>query len=837
MYERHLDFEADLVLAQDPKTDEKLFSKLLRKHHGDIEMTKALAQNPSCPRQLFTAFWRYIRHIAEKNPAVKKYQAHEHWQNAIRNTPRVRYSPYSSDLHTGYPQIHALLYILEHGDGNYQRLAMAIENIPENLVREQAETKSAPMRKVIAGRQTAPADVFETLSKDSARTVRQVVAANPNAPAEVVANLATDADDAVARAARENPVCPDEAVHQARLAEAGKPSPGDQDFTTLKFSELTRLAANPETDGETLRQLAAHEDPCVRFLAGINPGTPTATLAQLAEDSVTWVRSGAAFNPNTFRETLTTLLSSADPDVQVGLASNPGLPEANQLQLAEIACDKAGQTLANLTRYPSVWAKLAENVEPAKKVKDKTWRHFLVEILKQTAAGKFVGLQHGPKSRNLFAARIAARAETCPAELACHYAYYVFDDYSQNQEAALALLEGKTHVEPVPYRDWKLDKWLSEAYAPGLVSNYYARSDVQKRRTQAASNSTTELLYLLPMVLDDNTVTRKRLAQRKDLNRFMFEILARDEKSGVREAIVNNKHRPKGLLGRLAEDKSTAVRAAVGKRSRGAKLTKTEIVNRGAATERARLAKNSEERALLEELSDDRAMSVRLAVANNRETPSSIMAKLARDKETKVRLAVAGLLADRKALKYLLTDRESEVRLRAAKNWRWRSYEGGKRVYDPEFLAFIADAREAEIRAIAAEHTDDQAVLKKHMNDVSLVTQKLPLNEHFSKADRLTLAKNTDDQDTLSALARNADNVQLFLLAAGKITSSDAAGGVSSNKTMFYRSDVRKVLRNHPLESVRRSIAIAEMRNPATYVAKEMAREAGEWIKKVTGGK
>ena len=54
---------------------------------------------------------------------------------------------------------------------------------------------------------------------------------------------------------------------------------------------------------------------------------------------------------------------------------------------------------------------------------------------------------------------------------------------------------------------------------------------------------------------------------------------------------------------------------------------------------------------------------------------------------------------------------------------------------------------------------------------------------------------------------------------------------------MLNRGGVRKVLCNHPLETVRRSIAIAEMRNPAAYVAKEMAREAGEWIKKVTGGK
>ena len=166
MYERHADFEADVAIAKDPGTDETQFPKLLRKHHGDIDIMTALAQNPSCPQQLYVAFWRYVRPIAAGNPALEKYQAHEKWEIMSERKPYTRYYTWSSDLDPNFPAIHELLYVLEHGDSKYQRYAMALEAIPEQQIREQANSKSAPMRKVIAARKTAPNDVFAQLARD-----------------------------------------------------------------------------------------------------------------------------------------------------------------------------------------------------------------------------------------------------------------------------------------------------------------------------------------------------------------------------------------------------------------------------------------------------------------------------------------------------------------------------------------------------------------------------------------------------------------------------------------------------------------------------------------------
>lgn len=827
MYERQPDFDADLARAKDPKTDSKELSRLASKHFGEIEIARAVAQNPSCERMLFARFWRLDQAMASKNPAAEKYQADPNWQQSIRSDPYRRYR-------ASQPTVYELLWVMNGKDGALQRFVMAFEDISEAVVREHAGAKSAPLRKVIASRKTAPDDVFQTLAKDSAKTVRQAVAANPDAPPHVIATLVNDREDAVADAARTNPACPDEAVHRARLADASRPTAADTDTNSLTFAEATSLAGSSATPTTKLAELAEHEEPCVRFLAGLNLATPTEALTALANDSETWVRASAAFNLNTPSEALASLLSSKLKDIQIGLASNPGLPEEDQLQLAATIGDGPGETLANLTQFPSVWQKLAEKVTPVKKAKDKTWRHYLAEML---ASGdkRFGGLSQGPKSLSLCVTRAAARSEKCPAGLLRHYAHYLFDDYSQNPAAALALLEGKTHVQAAPYADWKVKMWLTEARPPGQVSNYYIKSDDPKRRAQAVSSSTTELVYLLPIVLDDNTVTRKRLAQRGDVNRFICEMLIRDPKSGVREAIAKNKRCPKELLGSLHGDKATTVRAVVNKRAPSAGKSgksKKGIVNQGSATERARLAKNSEDPKLLTELATDRAASVRRAVVENYKTPYAVIGNLASDTDARIREHVARRSHDRDIVTALVGDSEASVRLKAARNGIWYEYaEGNKyQIWDQKFLADIADTSDEALRAIAAEHTDDKSLRIQFIKDMPVVTQKLATNRHMDIKEKLALANYTDDQDTLGALAHRTKSEELFILAAQKITSNHVNDPIRCHQEMLLRPNVQDALCTHPLPVIRRAVAWKKPLSPKA--AKILAQDPEEWVRR-----
>lgn len=810
MYERKADYDADLATVNDPATDAATLDTLLSKHHGEMEIAEAVARHPACSFRTVVQFWRFARHLVESNPSLPEHQKNQNWEQSARREPTTNNSRWSSEISMFEPEIYRLLWVMENGKSAYQRQVMEVEAIPEYVIREHVGSKNAALRKSISRRKTAPDDIFEQLARDSAKTVRETVAANPKVPPAIIAMLAADKEASVAEAARNNPACPDDAVHRARLADATKLTAATT-VDDMSFHELIRLAGNEETPADTLAELAGHEVGCVRFLAGFNRKSPAKVLEKIAADKEPWVQAGAAFNPNTPIAALQALISSNDKEVLTGLASNPSLDESSQLKLAESDCDLATYTLANLTQHPSVWQAFAKQAQPVKQRKYKTWRNFVDEALKDN----FVGLTQGLKSQMLAVARIAARSEKCPPRLIGHYAYYLFDDYRQNPATALALLEGKTHVKPKVYKDWKIDMWLSERRAPGHVSNFYIRSDEEKRRLKAISSPSAQLVHVLPLLLTVGTVDRKRIAERGDLNRFAFEVLLRDEKSGVREMAAKNKKCPKGLLKIVKGDKATTVRSAASKRTKSSRKAGS-TVNQGSATERARLAKKTSSSKILEELVQDRAASVRRAVAENRETPENVLLMFAKDTDARVRRAVASRTGDKSVLRELVKDEAAEVRLAAANNWHWRERDSSTRVmvYDQAFLAEIAESPDAAVREVSAANTDSESLHDVLLRDVPEVTRKLATNRHLSMEKQLELARHTDDQDTLGALARKTDNEELFIIAAEKITSNHANDPIRCHREMLSRPAVQDRLCEHPLLAVRRALSHQQQLTP-----------------------
>lgn len=831
MYQRQPEYEQDLVLANDPNTASDTLRVLLAKHHGEREMAETIARNPACDYLLFLQFWKFLPEIAATNPALSEYQAQEHWQDQSSVQPRLSYSKWSGEISAAKPEIHKAEYIMQHGNGAYQRYIMSLGPIPEYLIRDYLESKSAPLRKVIAGRTDLPADIQEKLAADSAKTVRKVLAENASATGSALATLAMDDDQEIAGLAQQHPNCPDDVIVQARTQASAAPGLADTAIEALNFAQLAALASDVDTPEDKLMALGQHDDPCIRFLAGIHAHAPAALLTGLAEDQLKWVRAAPALNTRTPVSVIDKLLKQKISDIQVALASNSSLSEEQQLQLALVAGDRAAYELANMTQYDSVRERLVADLPTGKAGAKKTWRYYLREALAARKTGKFTSLQQGAKSRHLFVSRIAARAESCPDNLIVHYAYYCFEDYSQNPLAALALLEGKSHVKPIPYREWKIDKWLTEKAAPGFIARYYIRGDDPKRRAQAVSSWTTPLLDLLPFALDADTNTRKRLAERGDLIQFLYEMLARDEKSGVREQIAKNKKVPKSVLEQFSNDKATTVRTQTSMRLSGGDgpAVAQPLVNQGSATERARLAKKTDDKRILAELSGDRAASVRLSVAKNSYTESEILNRLAGDSEAKIRAVVAARMKDESIRRTMLMDEDKTVRIAAARNGRWYRRENNVRTCDAPFIELICHADDEELRAIAAEYTDNPALMKQYMSDSETVTIGLARNGNLTEELKIEFAKRCDSQIALAALVRNTESEQLFLIVADKISSRKADDPIRCHGEMLSRPAVQDRLCTHILTSVR--LALARQKVLTDHARATLSQDNDKWVR------
>lgn len=120
--------------------------------------------------------------------------------------------------------------------------------------------------------------------------VRMRVAGNLSSPPEALARLGHDQDLFVAANAASNTSAPPE-VLEAIARRDGAPAARQQ--------LLSAVAENPAASSGLLAELAAHDDPVVRYSAAKNQATPPTSLAALGADPVEWVRVAAAENPRT----------------------------------------------------------------------------------------------------------------------------------------------------------------------------------------------------------------------------------------------------------------------------------------------------------------------------------------------------------------------------------------------------------------------------------------------------------------------------------------------------------------------------------------------------------
>jgi hypothetical protein len=818
LYQRKKGYQQDLETAGDPQADGRELQKLVQLHYGEAELVRAVARNPACPSQLLLEFYRYAQAWTADNPKIAELLKDNDWRISALIAPREKYSRYGDPVNFHAPVVHKVLWVLEHGENDYKRLVLQLAGLPAEVLRTEARNKNVSMRKTLAARKTLPDDVFELLANDRTKTVRRAVAANPQTPPALLEALLSDADADVSSSALANPQTP-QAARRTRAISDRADKAKAKDLGAADFAQLFAWAADVDTDAETLSQLAEHTEPCVRFIVGNHPRLTEASQLKLLAESEAWVTAGLAFNKNITPKVLKQLLSSAKAsarDVQLGLAGNPALSEKQQLQLAKTACDVVAEQLAASTDYPSVWDKLVEHMKadpetvkqkkPGKstgkqqKRADRSWRVTFKEVRDQLAENNFKGLKAGYKSIPLSSARIIARHEQCPGKLSQHFAFYIPRDHKHNPTAAWALLEGKESVKPLAFREWLVDMWFTERRAPGMVANYFIQSDHKKNRTRAVSSPSTLVRHLWPILTDADTNTRKRLAERTDLPRGMYEVLARDTKPGVREFVASNRAAPGAAVALLANDGATTVRLGASKNATGAaKRTgraRAATANQGSATERVRVVKKLKTPKSLDRFVTDRAASVRVALVENEYTDPQRLKELAGDRDAKVRTAVARRCRCKDTMTQLLGDAVVEVRRMAARSRVFYEYEDRDRRYDPVILKRICTDEDAEIRAEGARYADDDAVQQQLATDPSeLVTRALVQNKKLASPCLALLAETSDDVATLGEVVRRTDDAAVFIACAKKIgTSRSSASILVRNHALFKDPSVQAEL-------------------------------------------
>jgi len=95
------------------------------------------------------------------------------------------------------------------------------------------------------------------------------------------------------------------------------------DLSTVSTIDKERLAKNPNTPEDVLRELAKDKDPWIRVQVAKNPSTPLDILRELAKEDNWYVRAAVAQNPSTPLDILRGLAKDDVDRVRYYVAKHP----------------------------------------------------------------------------------------------------------------------------------------------------------------------------------------------------------------------------------------------------------------------------------------------------------------------------------------------------------------------------------------------------------------------------------------------------------------------------------------------------------------------------------
>ncbi len=785
--------EAGVKVIQNRNADSHTLFNVIDFFPNQLEMAKAVAQHPNCSNELLAKMLHWLPDAANQNPKLDTpdYQT-EHWMEQVKKAKPWNAKP--KYIEEDQLELFKVLYYLEKGTDSDRAYIFSLKGTPEKLTHDFLKSRNANIRKTLAQRDSLTEDGFTILAGDKAKTIRLAVANNPSATPEALALLCEDKLQEIIKAAMANPACPEQALNQTKLKQSQLPTLGEQGIDKLTVEDIRQLLFDSKTASTTLDSLINHQEAWIRYACGIHPNASVTSLEKLATDDEPWVRESFAFNHNTPHSILEKLEQSNEISTKIALASNPATPESVQLKLAAFGNNKLLLALLNQTEFESVWHKVLETCKTKKDRKLK-WQEYLTKSLSsKTKAGPLRTLSRGTNSRHLFVQRIIARHPNCPPSLKGLFAQYLHSDLMRNPSIALQLLENPQAIAPETCAEWIIKEWGNNANMPGHVSRFFLQGDDPKLARIAIDSWTSLLRDQQRWVLTSDIHVRKRIANKCEQNRFMYEALAHDPKESIRELIAKKKVRFASTKKQLSKDKSTVVRAALAQNKSAKTDNKKneaplEVANKGPKRQRLKLAKEATDIQILEQFVDDRDAEVRVAVACNKYATEASLTQLAQEQNETLLLAIADhdntapeiliilskhssekvrqTVARHKKLpdqiiRELLDDPIATVRVRALR--QFEQYKNGKDKFsDFGVLSKMSQDSDKAIRKIVAKYTQNIAIQQQYSKDEDIyVRRALASNPQLEESVAMVLSKDSN-KNVLEELACHCKHMKILI--------------------------------------------------------------------------
>lgn len=247
---------------------------------------------------------------------------------------------------------------------DHHRYVAQNPNTPIGILRELGKTSKSPrVQRSVAGNPNTPADILKELSQVKNEEIRRDVAGNPNTPAETLYQLSRDENELVRRNITKNPNAPADIVKaiENRIGE---------------MNTNIRLAGNPSTSVDVLRELSQEDNIKIRKGIAKNPSTPADVLLELSRDNierekgsvftVPFILIDVAEHPNTPAEALINLSKDPYDNIRYNVAKHPNTPIETLMELSK---DK------NEGVHHAVAGNPSTSVETLVKLsRDKQWR-------------------------------------------------------------------------------------------------------------------------------------------------------------------------------------------------------------------------------------------------------------------------------------------------------------------------------------------------------------------------------------------------------------------------------------------------------------------------------
>ncbi|MBW4532380.1 MAG: hypothetical protein KME09_00405 [Pleurocapsa minor HA4230-MV1] len=558
-------------VAKNPNTPIDLLEKLAL-NKGNYGVREAVLKNPNID---YLTLYKIKLQIQEKEENDKANQILAKRTDSPYALARVletgdRNVKISAARNPKTP-IQVLEQLAKDQDETVRSVMAQNQNLPLNILLELAEDSSVRIRLNLAHKNNyskikTPVQLLEKLAKDELEKVRAKVAEHSDTPEELLVQLANDSSIEVKRKLATNLNTPATVLNRLGLKDniVNKRNPNTppmvlaQAVKRINSKALAEFIKHPvkgtQMPGETLAELANHQDASVRYRVAVHPNTPTRILEQLARDSYIATIRAVASNPNTPPSALEYLADNPDLTTRLSIVRHPNTPAKVLRQIVENAQRSANAPNTTKDSLKSGLFGDAYDLLIAIASNPKT----PIDALEIIARREFVSPTRDPKS--ILPPRTdndVIKSLVYNPSLTPELLNILTQDPCLDVRVALTrhpnLIE-ELWIKLTEDQNISVRKAVaSKINAPINILETIAQDNVTDVRLEVAGNNKTPSQVLEQLSQDTEAKVRTKVAANPNTSINILEILAEDESVEVRRAVANNFNTPKVIKNSLKD--------------------------------------------------------------------------------------------------------------------------------------------------------------------------------------------------------------------------------------------------------------------------------------------